>query len=149
MSTKSDKPSKLGRVKIGYLFFFSLVFPTCIFCQSSDSLPRKKVYHVNYISGSIIIAGGLATDYPAIGRIKGKPDLTPSEIEALNPGILNQLDQWGLHQNTSNYLMYSKISDYSQIPMFTIVPALLGFNKKIRKDWLDLLYMYCEGHVVT
>jgi hypothetical protein len=149
MSSVSNKTYNSGTIKIGCLLLYCLGFSANVFCQSSDSTPRTKIYHVNYISGSIIIAGGLATDYPAIGRIKGKPDLTPSEIEALNPGILNQLDQWGLHQSTSNYLMYSKISDYAQIPMFTVVPALLGFNKKIRKDWLDLLYMYCEGHVIT
>jgi hypothetical protein len=149
MSQKSDNLNILGIVKISSLLFFNLIFSNGIFCQSYDSIPRPKIYHVSYVSGSIIIAGGLASDYPAIGRIKGKEDITPAEITALNPGILNQLDQWGLHQSTSNYLLFSEISDYSQIPMFTVVPALLGFNKKIRKDWLDLLFMYCEGHVIT
>jgi hypothetical protein len=29
------------------------------------------------------------------------------------------------------------------------LPALLGLDKKIRKDWLDILFMYIEGHIVT
>jgi membrane-associated phospholipid phosphatase len=152
----SKKPYKLyqeGLIKFNWTLVCNLAFFYGAFCQSQDSIPNlnlsTKIYHVSYVSGSIIIAGGLATDYPAIGRIKGKSDITPAEIGALNPDVLNQFDQWGLHQSTSDYLMYSKISDYSQIPMYTVVPALLAFNRKIRKDWLDLLFMYCEGHVIT
>ncbi len=149
MSRKLNKTLKSARIRICCLLFLSLVFSKVTFCQSGDSIPHTKVYHINYISGSIIIAGGLATDYPAIGRIKDKPDITPAEMAALNPGEMNKVDQWGLHQSTNNYLMYSKISDYSQIPMYTVVPALLGLNKKIRKDWFSLFIMYCEGHVIT
>jgi hypothetical protein len=164
MSTKSPELFKSGAVGIILVVSGILVFTQDILCQSNDSIgliagdsingkssyvDNDKVYHVNYISGSIIIAAGLATDYPAIGRIKGKPDITSAEMAALNPGIIDKLDQWALHQSTSNYLTFSEISDYSQIPMFTVMPALLGFNKRIRKDWLDLAYIYIEGHVVT
>jgi hypothetical protein len=149
MAIKPGKSCKAGATLLILSVSLMLSFSGNIFCQSYDSTRRARVYHVNYISGSIIIIGGLATDYPAISRIKGKTDISPSEIEALNPGVINQFDQWALHQSTNNYLLYSKISDYSQIPMYTVVPALLGFDKKIRKDWLDILYMYCEGHVVT
>lgn len=164
MTTISRKSFKSNAVGISLLVSFILVFPRFAPCQSNNSISvipgdsinkescrgkHTKIYHVNYISGSIVIAGGLASDYPAIGRIKDKPDITPEELEALNPGIINRLDQWGLHQPTNNYLLYSELSDYSQIPMYTVVPALLAFNKKIRKDWLDILFMYCEGHVIT
>src|ERR1700722_15953304 len=87
-----------------------LIFSQTAFCQTTDQPQRKKIYHVSYISGSIIIAGGLATDYPAIGRIKNKPNLSSAELAALNPGILNSIDKWALNQNPSQHLMYSKIS---------------------------------------
>jgi len=151
MSKKPNNPFQPGAIKVSWIVFFSLFFLNGGICQSQDSILslNPKIYHINYVSGSIIIAGGLATDYPAIGRIKGKADITPAEICALNPGVIDQLDQWALHQSTNDYLMYGKISDYSQIPMYTVVPALLSFNKKIRKDWLDVLFIYCEGHVIT
>ena len=85
-----------------------ILFCKEVFCQASDSvikapdtIVKRKIYHVSYVSGSIIILGGLLTDYPAIGRIKSKPDITPDEINALNPGEINFLDKWGLQQPTS------------------------------------------------
>jgi len=125
------------------------IFSTSLFCQTRDSVTRKKIYHVNYITGSLIIAGGLASDYPAIGRIKGKADITSNEIADLNPGLLNPLDRWAIEQNPSQYKMFSTLSDDVQIPMYLLVPGILAFDKKIRKDWLDLLFMYVEGHVIT
>jgi membrane-associated phospholipid phosphatase len=126
-----------------------LIFSHAAFCQPAKSAKKDRVYHVNYITGSIIIAGGLGTDYFAIGRIKNKPNLTQAELLALNPGVINPLDRWALRLNPSHYLMFSKLSDDIEPPIFVILPALFAFDKKIRKDWLDLLFMYCEGHVIT
>jgi hypothetical protein len=125
------------------------VFSFSAFSQTPDAVPVKKIYHVNYLTGSLIIAGGLASDYPAIGRIKGKADLSAAEITDLNPGLLNPIDRWALNQSTGQYKLYSTLSDDIQIPMYVLVPAILAFDKKIRKDWLDLLFMYVEGHVIT
>jgi membrane-associated phospholipid phosphatase len=141
---KTDIISKKIVTVLSVLFFSSSVF-----CQSNDSIPRKKVYHVNYISGTAIILGGLATDYPSIGRIKNKPGISDAELAAINTNIINPLDRWALNQNPTNYLMYSKISDEIEPPIFVVLPALLAFDKKIRKDWLPILFMYCEGHVIT
>jgi membrane-associated phospholipid phosphatase len=140
---------KSGATKNSWCVIATLIFSQTVFCQTPEPLPKKKIYHLNYISGSIIIAAGLATDYPSIGRIKGKPDLSTSEIEDLNTSIINPIDQWALHQNTSHYLMFSKISDDIEPPIFIILPALLAFDKKIRKDWFELLFMYTEGQVIT
>jgi hypothetical protein len=135
-------------LNISCLLFISIC-STSVFCQTQDSCRRKKIYHVNHITGSIIIAGGLVSDYPAIGRIKNKTDLTSSEIADLNPGLLNPLDRWAIEQNPSQYKLYSTLSDDVQVPMYLLVPCILAFDKKIRKDWLDLLFMYVEGHVIT
>lgn len=131
------------------------IFSILIFSETSSSQtdgtpkPRKKIYHVNYITGSIIIAVGLGTDYPSISRIKNKPNLTSGEILNLNTSIINPIDKWALHQSTSQYSLFSKLSDEVEPPIFVILPALFGLDKKIRKDWLDLFFMYCEGHVIT
>jgi hypothetical protein len=117
--------------------------------KSTENTPRTKVYHINRLTGGLIILGGLATDYPAIGRIKDKPNLTDAEISSLNPSVIDQFDQWALHQSSSNYMTYSRLSDEVEPPIFILLPAALALDKKIRKDWLDLLFMYCEGHVIT
>lgn len=126
-------------------------------CQSPDPAGtpgqhqvNSRRYHVNYCTGSIIIAAGLGTDAFAISRIKDKPDLTMGELQALNPAALNPIDRWALHQNPNGYKNYSKLSDEIEPPLFTILPALLGLDKKIpKKEWLDILFMYIEGHTIT
>jgi PAP2 superfamily len=120
-----------------------------IYSQQIDSTKPAKRYHVNYFVSGAIIAGGLATDYFAIDRIKNKPAITDEELLALNPGILNSIDRWALNQDPGQYKQYAKISDYAQVPIFIVLPALLGFDKKIRKEWLDILFMYLEGHTIT
>ncbi|HTB06676.1 MAG TPA: phosphatase PAP2 family protein [Bacteroidia bacterium] len=136
---------------LGLLLLVQTVFAQTIDSvqRNVDNAPRKKVYHINRLSGSIIILGGLATDYPAIGRIKDKANLTDAEISALNPSSIDVFDQWALHQSISNYMMYSSLSDEVEPPIFVLLPAMLALDKKIRKDWFDLLFMYCEGHVIT
>src|ERR1700679_951429 len=135
-------------IKISCLII-GIIYSSAIICRSNDSIPRKKIYHVNYFTGSLIIAGGLVSDYPAIGRIKGKADLSNDEVANLNTSLLNPLDRWATEQNPSHYKIFSTLSDEVQIPMYVIIPAILAFDKKIRKDWLDLLFMYVEGHVIT
>jgi membrane-associated phospholipid phosphatase len=128
-----------------------LVFPGLnARCQSPDSAINAKHYHVNYVTTSAIIAAGLASDAFAVSRIKNKPDLTDAELLALNTSEINSIDRWALHQDPSKYHTYSKLSDEIEPPLFLLLPALLGFDKKIpKKDWLDILFMYIEGHTIT
>jgi membrane-associated phospholipid phosphatase len=44
--------------------------------------------------------------------------------------------------------MYTNISDYGEIVIF-LLPSLLIIDKNMRRDWLDLLLMYVEGHTIT
>ena len=132
-----------------FLIFTVSMLSQTTYSQSMDTAKPAKKYQVNYFVSGAIIAGGLATDYFAIDRIKNKPAITDEELSALNPGILNSIDRWALHQNPDQYKQFAKISDYAQIPIYIVLPALLGFDKKIRKDWLDILFMYIEGHTIT
>ncbi len=141
--------NKLGFKSLTFTICCLFVCSISALCQTQDSSKRKKIYHVNYLTNSLIIAGGLATDYPAIGRIKGKANLTDAEVLALNTDIINPIDRWALHQNSSQHAMYSKMSDYIEVPIYVVLPTIFAFDKKIRKDWLDLLFMYTEGHVIT
>jgi membrane-associated phospholipid phosphatase len=131
--------------------FVGLILVTNCDANPTDSVAIKlKVYHDCRPLTIGIILGGAATDYFAINRIKGKPGLTSAEILALNPGELNPIDRWALNQNTSlaQIKNFSTLSDDMEIPFF-MLPGLLLFNKHIRKDWLDIMLMYVEGHVIT
>lgn len=132
------------------MFFAPLFFGQIALCQSVDSSIRPRRYHVNYVTGGIILAVGLGTDAFAISRIKDKPDVTPAELQALNPDVLNSMDRWALHQDPTNYRKYSKLSDVIEPPLFIVLPALLGLDKKIpKREWMDILFMYFEGHTIT
>lgn len=136
------------------VFFHGLIAFLCmgqvVYCQSPDSSVRPRRYHVNYVTGSIIIGIGLGTDAFAISRIKDKPTISPAELQALNPDHVNSFDRWALQQNPSGYSNYSKLSDIIEPPLFILLPALLGLDKKVpKKEWLDILFMYAEGHTIT
>jgi hypothetical protein len=140
-----------GIIKNACCALVILFFSHAAICQSVDSTAPTptKLYHVNHFTGILIMAAGVGTDAFAIGRIQNKPDLTNNEILALSPDVLNSIDRWALKQDPGKREMYGKLSDEIEPPMFVILPALLGLDKKIRKNWSDILYMYLEGHVIT
>jgi hypothetical protein len=126
--------------------------------QQSDSafIPARplktKVYRVNYYVTGSIITVGMVSDYFAIGRLKSKPKITSEELAFINSdqqkGLINSIDRVALDQNISQRDLYTSISDYGEIAIF-LLPSLLIIDKKMRKDWLDLLLMYVEGHTIT
>jgi hypothetical protein len=90
----------------------------------------------------------MVSDYFAIPRIKGKDDITETELLGLNREIINPIDQWSLRQDASQQVKFAHISDYYMSGVF-LLPGLLVLNKKISKEWGDLLMMYVEGHIIT
>ena len=132
------------------------------FCENADSLVNRrdslpkqvkiKVYNINYFVEGSIIAVGMVGDLFAIPRLKNKAVLTDEELAFANSDqqkdLMNTVDRWALKQPTGNRAMWKKISDYGEIGIF-LLPSLLIIDKKIRKDWLRLLFMYVEGHTVT
>jgi membrane-associated phospholipid phosphatase len=147
-------------------FLAALFYCTGVFCQPVDSTlkgndsiiktekqkAKIKRYKVNYWVTGSIIGVGMVSDYFAIGRLKSKPKITSEELAFINTdqqeNLINSIDQWALDQNTSQRGLYTDISDYGEIVIF-LLPALLIIDKKIRKDWLDILLMYVEGHTIT
>ncbi|MCX6257419.1 MAG: phosphatase PAP2 family protein [Bacteroidia bacterium] len=141
-----------GFIRNMFCFLMAMVFCLAVFGGPADSTFKTKRYHINYPVTSVIIAGGMVSDYFAISRIKGKAGISDEELTFLNSdaqrAIINSIDRWALRQNPSNRNMYKKISDYGMIGII-LLPGLLGLNDNIRKDWFDLLLMYTEGHIVT
>jgi hypothetical protein len=147
-----------------HILKYALCFPrnilcllaAMIFCVNTFGNPADsteiKPYHVNYPVVGVIIAGGMISDVFAISRIKGKTDMTDEELLFLNSpaqrDLINPIDRWALRQNASDRKRFQQISDIGQVPMY-LLPGLLMFNKNIRKDWLDLMMIYLEGHTIT
>src|SRR6185436_1755004 len=132
-----------------FCLFYSLVLSIPLLYGQADTLAPAKVYHVNRLTVSILIAGGSVIDFLAIKPLRDKPIITESEFNELKRDELNKFDRWALEQKTADYKKIQQIGDYSQIPFFLIPPALFAINKKMRKDWLDITLMYWEGHTIT
>ncbi len=146
-----------------YIIILATTFSVQAFCMPSDTLkpssdtitkktkesPRKNnLYRVNYYVSGAIIGVGFGSDYFAISRLKKKPSLSDAEIAALDPGLFTTIDKWALEQDASKRGMYEDLSNYTETALF-IIPALLIIDKKIRKQWLDVLMIYVEGHTIT
>lgn len=116
--------------------------------QPVTSAIRGEIYHVNpWVTGGIIVAGTIA-GFAATPIIGHKDIISQAEIQALNRNIINGIDSWALHQNSTNL---KQLEGYSGIAMLfsAVVPLTLGFDSHIREDWLKLLAMYLEMHAIN
>ncbi|MCX6249876.1 MAG: phosphatase PAP2 family protein [Bacteroidetes bacterium] len=152
-------------MRILLCFLVALMISTHAFGQSADYSvkmndsavkpvkPLKiKVYRVNYFVEGAIIGVGMVGDFFAISRLKSKlpvsdEELLPQNLE-VQKKLMTSIDNWSLHQKSSDRSLYKKISDDGEIGIF-LLPSLLMIDKNIRKDWLHLLFMYVEGHTIT
>ncbi len=119
---------------------------------STDSTIRTKIYHVNRPIVGVIIGGGMIANVIGVGRMKNKPSLTLTELNFLSSpeqiAHINSFDRLGLRQNASDRDKFNSLSNNSLTGM-VFLPCLLVMDKKIQKDWGDLLLMYVEGHTIT
>jgi membrane-associated phospholipid phosphatase len=116
--------------------------------QSSTADSSFHPYHINYWVTGSIIGVGLTTNYLGVTRVLGKSAISPLELQSLNKGIVNGIDSWALRQDVTNFSSYAAYSDYT-VATSVVLPALLLFDKQIRRDWSDVLLMYVETMSIT
>lgn len=110
---------------------------------------KAHLYRMNYwVSGGFSLLATAANAYAIPNLIKAKSDITDAELAGLNPDAFNGFERWALKQNFSDATRFDKASD-ALLQGTVVLPALLGFDKAIRKDALRLFVMYYETHAVT
>jgi membrane-associated phospholipid phosphatase len=139
---------KKYRLKFLFLVFWGIFLVNLVYSQTIEKDSSFHPYHVNYWITAPICGVGFLTNYLGIAKIKGKPDLTPAELQGLNRNIVNDLDKWALNQDPTQIGTWESYSDYT-ITTIVVLPALLLFDKQMRKDWFDLLLMYSEAISIT
>lgn len=139
---------KTYRLKFLILALFSVCLIKQAYSQSPASDSSFHPYHVNNWVTLPIIGVGLVTNYLGIPHTLHKTDLKDEEIKGLNRDVINSLDKWALDQNPAQMDAFEIYSDYS-IAVSVLLPAFLMFDKKIRKDWVDVLLMYMETMSIT
>ena len=139
---------KTYRLKFLMLAFISICLVTQVYPQTYTSDSSYHPYHVNYWVTGSILSVGITTNLLGIKTVLGKEDVTQTEIESLNRGIINNIDSWALKQDPSKMETFEIYSDYTLITS-VLLPVSLMFDKKIRKDWFDMLLMYMETMSIT
>lgn len=106
------------------------------------------IYEVNrWLSGALVIGGNI-TNYLGQVRIRDK-DPTPVEtILGLDPNSVPGFDRIGLRQNLENYKGIRDVTDFA-LTTAPFLPLLLGFDRNIRHDWLDVFLVYAETQTLV
>ena len=117
--------------------------------QAQDSTRIPSPYHVNYWVTGTILAAGLASDAPAISRIKNKSTISEQELQDLNRTDMNSIDKWALHLNVSKAPNFAKYSDYTMTSLLVLMPLTLIGENRVRHDWFKILTMYFETQTIT
>jgi len=136
------------RIKFIILTFLSICLIEQLNAQSTAKDSSFHPYGVNYWVTFPIIGVGLVTNYLGIPKVLYKDEVSQKEIDALNRDILNGFDKWALRQDPSQRSSYENYSDYT-IAVSVVLPAFLMFDKRISKDWFDVLLMYMETMSIT
>jgi membrane-associated phospholipid phosphatase len=130
------------------LAFLGICSAQQVYPQSSARDSTFRPYRVNYWVTGSIIGVGLTTNYLGVTRIFHKEELSRLEIEALNKNIIYSIDNWALTQDPSRKQVFANYSDYAVVST-VVLPVFLLFDKKISKDWFDVLLMYVETMSIT
>ncbi len=130
-------PKKLLAVLIMLLLSISLR------AQKKDS----SVYNLNYWVDIPLTTFGIIYNFHGQKELREAPRLRPDQYSSLSPMDVNAFDRSAARQDPAFANKAHKLSD---IPLRTIplLPFLLGLDKKIRNDALDLTLLYLETHSV-
>lgn len=103
------------------------------------------IYRIDYKWELPVTAVAAGITLYNFSRISKKSNPTEQQLQALNRNNVNPIDRWSIHP-------YSKSLDQlSYIPLYVAIPLPLLFltNKKMRKDFLTLSYLYVETLTAT
>jgi hypothetical protein len=130
--------------KSNYLFAVSIF--ACGACSAQldstikTSNVKTDVYRVNYkweLPVTVVAAGITVYNF---ARISNKSNSTEQQLDALNRNNVNAFDRWSIHPYSNSLDQTSYIPFYVAIPL----PLLFLADRKMRKDFLKLSYLYIE-----
>lgn len=141
-----------------FSFYLKVILPVyCLLCcnfqgySQADSLPLKtapeKIYkmHLKYeLPGAGVFVVASYFGFRALDRTA---TMTADEVARLNVKNINSFDRSIVNMNPAGFEKAQSHSDF--FLNFSIAsPILLMVDKKMRRDWLDLLTLYMASHAV-
>lgn len=132
---------------LGLLWVTLFVFPEGLNAQDIDYI-KGSVYKVNKKIEIPLTLALFASNYAGFKFLDRKQGLSHDEIMGLDPNDIWWFDRIATQQNADERFRNADISDYIMNATL-VIPFFLAFDKKIRKDWLDLLVLYGETHALN
>ncbi|KAA2242575.1 phosphatase PAP2 family protein [Chitinophaga agrisoli] len=108
---------------------------------------REKVYNVKWkyeLPGAVGFVVGSYFLFPALDRSSA---FDVSDLAKLNPDDVNGFDRPIIFKDPNGFANAQKHSDF-WLNLSIVSPIVLGLDKKVRKDWLDLISLYLVTHAV-
>lgn len=120
-------------------------FPLVAVQAQRDTMNR--VYNVK--TKYELPAGGACIILSSLGfaKLQTVSAMTMDEVLRLNPADVNAFDRPIIFKDPAGFKSAEKTSNLF-LNISIAAPALFALDKKIRKDWLDLLGMYLVTHAV-
>ncbi|UYQ94914.1 phosphatase PAP2 family protein [Chitinophaga horti] len=117
---------------------------------TTDTLPtHQKVYNVKpWVELPAGLGGVILFSTVALPALTRHASLTEAQALALNPADVNWFDRPIIFKNPDGYSKAMSRSDLF-LNISVLSPAILGLDKKVRKDWFDLLGMYFMTHTIN
>ncbi len=149
ISARKIKTHKMRGIFLKRALLLSLIFAFIaqVTAQKEDTITHPKVYKMNYAWDIPITSVGFISNFLGLYSLRDKPSLTEEEIS-----VLNRNDIWAFDRGATYFEPYEGnaqvISDRT-MQVSIVLPALLMFDPKIRKDWPDLLLLYLEAHAIS
>lgn len=116
------------------------------FAQSPDST-REKVYGVNLIWELPASGAAILLSSKGFRKLESVSSMTEADILKLNPSDVNGFDRPVIFNDPAKYASAQHKSDIF-LNASIALPVVLALDKKIRKDWLDLIALYLASHTV-
>ena len=130
-----------------FILLILLILPLIMPAQ----IPNNKaidLYKFNYKWEVPLTATMFVGSYFGFDKLKHKDHLDLNTINNLRPDNVWFLDRCAVKQNPCFRLNAQDISDWG-LNISIILPGILALDKKVRHEWLDLLFIYLETQALT
>jgi len=111
--------------------------------KSSNQI--TEIYRIKYTWEVPVTSVASGITLYNFAKISDKSDPTEQQLDALNRNNVNVVDRWSIHPYSN------KLDQISYIPFYLAIPLPLLFlaDRKMRKDFFRLSYLYVETLTAT
>lgn len=135
-------------MKTSYLALCCLLLSVGLIAQPITKPPSEEVYKVNRFVSSSIGLGGMLISAAGIESLRDKDRFTATELASLQPEDVPRFDQWALSRDLDKRESAEAASDIF-FSGAVLLPFTLMFDKRIRKNALDIGLIYLEAQAFS